>query len=165
MPNWAEQLTALSTAVLAFGAMGAVFAAGLAWHQLREVRIGRQAEVASELFRRWSDDSMIETRRLVASYESPEALRNALTQHVEHNEAAAYVMFRELDFFEQLGALEAYGAISIELVRAMLGERLVDRWELWSPAIDAIGGPAIYPMFKQIADKMRTDGSTATVRA
>ena len=73
----------------------------------------------------------------------------------------AYVMYRELDFFEQLGALEAYGAISIDLVRALLGERLVDRWELWSPAIDAIGGPDVYPMFKQIADRMPTDGPTA----
>ena len=67
-------------------------------------------------------------------------------------------MFREPDFFEQLGALEAYGAISIEFVRAMLGERLVDRWKLWSPAIDAIGGPDVYPMFKQIADRMRIEG-------
>jgi hypothetical protein len=155
MPNWAEQLTAISTAVLALGAVGAVLAARLAWHQLREARIERQAVVASELFRRWSDDSMVETRRLVASYESPEALRNALTQHIEHNDVAAYVMFREPDFFEQLGALEAYGAISIELVRSMLGERLVDRWELWSPAIDAIGGPDVYPMFHRIAGRLR----------
>ena len=165
MPNWAEQLAAISTAVLAFGTLGAIFAAGLAWHQLREARIGRQAVVASELFRRWSDDSMIETRRLVASYKSPEALRDALTKSVEHNELAAYVMFRELDFFEQLGALEAHGAVSIELVRVMLGERLVERWKLWSPAIDAIGGPAVYPMFKQIADKMPTDGPNSTAGA
>jgi hypothetical protein len=156
MPNWAEQLTAISTAVLALGALGAVVAARLAWHQLREARIGRQAVVATELFRRWSDDPMVETRRLVASYGSPEALRSALVQHIEHNDVAAYVLFREPDYFEQLGALEAYGAISIDVVRAVLGQRLVDRWEFWLPAIDAIGGTGVYPMFQQLADRMRS---------
>ena len=155
MPNWAEQVTAIATAVLAIGAVGAIGAAVFAAQQVREARIGREAEVASEFFRRWSDDPMVETRRLVASYDSPEALRDALVRHTASNDTEAYVLYRELDYFEQLGALEEHGGLDFGIVRMMLGQRLVERWELWAPSIEAIGGADVYPMFTRLAEKMR----------
>jgi hypothetical protein len=155
MTNWAEQVTAIATAVLAVGAVGAVIAAVFAAQQVREARIGREAEVASEFFRRWSDVPMVESRRLVATYKSPESLRDALVRYSASNDTEAYVLFRELDYFEQLGALEHRGGLDFELVRMMLGRRLVDRWELWAPSIDALGGVAVYPMFTRLAAKMR----------
>ena len=54
MPDWAEQVTAVATVVLAIGAIGAIGAAVVAGQQVREARIGRQAEVASDFFTRWS---------------------------------------------------------------------------------------------------------------
>jgi hypothetical protein len=155
MPNWAEEVTAIATVVLAVGAVSAIGAAVFAGQQVREARIGRQAEVAAEFFRRWSDDPMVETRRLVASYDTPEALRDALLRHVAANDMEAYVLFRELDYFEQLGALEDHGGFDLALIRAMLGRRLVDRWELWRPSIDAIGGPEVYPMFSGLVRKLQ----------
>ena len=154
MPNWAEQVTAIATLVLAIGAVGAIGAAIFAGQQVREARIGRQAEVAADFFRRWSDDDMVETRRLVASYSSADALRDALLRHVAANDTEAYVLFRELDYFEQLGAMEQHGGFDFELVRLLLGRRLVDRWELWRPSIDALGGPQVYPLFDRLARKM-----------
>jgi len=154
MPNWAEQVTAIATGVLAVGAVGAIGAAIFAGQQVREARIGRQAEVAADFFRRWSDDDMVETRRLVASYASAEALRDALLRHLAANDTEAYVLFRELDYFEQLGAMEAHGGFDFELVRLLLGRRLIDRWELWRPSIDALGGPQVYPLFERLARKM-----------
>ena len=154
MPNWAEQVTAIATAVLAIGAVGAIGAAVFAAQQVREARIGREAEVASEFFRRWSDDPMVETRRLVASYRSPEALRDALVRHTAANDTEAYVLYRELDYFEQLGALEHVGALHLELVNLLLGRRLVDRWKLWKPSIDAMGGHEVYPMFAALVVKV-----------
>jgi hypothetical protein len=99
MSDWPEQVTAIATAVLAIGAVGAIGAAVFAAQQVREARIGCEAEVASEFFRRWSDDSMVATRRLV------------------------------------------------------------DRYDLWAPSIDAIGGTAVYPMFTRLAEKMRVTAS------
>jgi hypothetical protein len=160
MPNWAEQVTAIATVVLAAGVVGAIGAAVVAGQQVREDRIGRQAEVASEFFKRWSDGPMVETRRLVASYGSPEALRDALLRHIAANDVEAYVLFRELDYFEQLGALEEYGAFDFEMIRSLLGGRLVDRWDLWEPSVTALGGPAVYPLFARLAHNMRL--STAT---
>jgi hypothetical protein len=154
MPNWAEQVTAIATAVLAVGAVGAIAAAIVAGQQVREARIGRQAEVASDFFKRWSEDAMVETRRLVASYDSPEALRDALLRHLAANDSEAYVLFREPDYFEQLGALEEHGGLPFELVVALLGRRLVDRWKLWEPTVTALGGASVYPLFARLADKM-----------
>ncbi len=155
MPNWAEQVTAIATAVSALGLLSAIGAVIFAGQQAREARINRQAEMAAEFFRRWSESPMVETRRLVAQFETPEALRDAMMRFIAENSAEAYVLYRELDYFEQLGALEKHGGFDFELIRTLLGRRLTDRWEMWQPSIDAIGGSAAYPMFERLAAKMR----------
>jgi hypothetical protein len=65
------------------------------------------------------------------------------------------VLFRELDYFEQLGAMEEHGGFDFDLIEALLGQKLVDRFELWAPSIEAIGGRAVYPNFTHLAEKMR----------
>jgi hypothetical protein len=155
MPDWAEQVTAIATAVNAIGILSAIALVVYAGRQAREARVGRQAETAIEFFRRWSEGPMLETRRLVAEFDTPEALRDALIVFVAENSAEAYVLYRELDYFEQLGALEQHGGFDFELIRAMLGRRLIDRWEMWQPSIEAIGGTATYPMFDRLVAKMR----------
>jgi len=155
MPNWAEEVTAIATVVLAVGAVAAIGAAVFAGQQVREARIGRQAEVAADFFRRWSDGPMVESRRLVASYGSPDNLRDAFLRHVDANDVEAFVLFRELDYFEQLGAMEEHGGFDFGLIEALLGQKLVDRFDLWAPSIDAIGGRAAYPNFTRLAERMR----------
>jgi hypothetical protein len=71
------------------------------------------------------------------------------------------VLFRELDYFEQLGAMEQHGGFDFEFVRLLLGRRLIDRWELWRPAIDALGGTEVYPMFDRLARKMAKEAAVA----
>ncbi|MFY9926692.1 MAG: hypothetical protein WAK82_01700 [Streptosporangiaceae bacterium] len=155
MPDWAEQVTAIATAVSAIGLLSAIGAVIYAGQQAREARIGRNAETAIEFFRRWSEGPLVEARRLVAQFETPEALREALTVFVAENSAEAYILYRELDYYEQLGALERYGGVDFDLIRTMLGHRLIDRWEMWQPSIDALGGTATYPMFAALVAKMR----------
>jgi hypothetical protein len=155
MPNWAEQVTAIATAVSAVGLLSAIGAVIFAGQQTREARIGRQAETAVDFFRRWDEPPLVETRRLVTQLGTKDALRDALMQYVQKNSDEAYVLYRELDFFEQLGALEKHGGFDFQLIRDLLGHRLVERWEMWLPSIDALGGPAVYPMFSRLAEKMR----------
>jgi len=153
MPNWAEQVTAIATAVSALGLLSAIGAVIFAAQQAKEARIGRQAEVAIDFFRRWNEDPMVETRRLLAEFETPEALRDAMARFVAENSAEAYVLWRELDYFEQLGALEAHGGFDFELIRMLVGSRLLDRWVMWKPTIEASGSH--YPMFERLVTKMR----------
>lgn len=74
---------------------------------------------------------------------------------IAENSAETYILYWELDYFEQLGALERHGGIDFELIRTLLGLRLIERWEMWQPSIDAIGGSAAYQMFERLVSKMR----------
>jgi hypothetical protein len=153
-PNWAEQVTAIATAVGAIGLLSALGATFFAAQQVREAQENRQAQVAADFLRRWDEQDLVETRRLVAQFESKEALRDAFQRYIATNAREAYVLYRELDYFEQLGALEKVGALHLDLVELLLGARLVDRWELWKPSVDAMGDD-VYPMFPQLADTLR----------
>jgi hypothetical protein len=158
MPNWAEQVTAIATAVSSLALLSAIGAVIFAARQARETRIGRQAETAVEFFRRWNESSLEETRRLVAQFETNEALRDAMVRFIGENSQSAYVLYRELDYFEQLGAMEKHGGFDFELINSLLGQRLIDRWEMWQPTIEVIGGRSAYPMFDHLVAKVRAAG-------
>jgi hypothetical protein len=154
-PNWAEQVVAVATAVLALGVFGAVAAAVFGAQQVREERRTRQAQMAAEFFRRWNEDSLVESRRLLAHFATPQALAAAFPDYVAGNAPEAYVCYRELDYFEQLAALERAGAIDFALVKMMIGRTLVERWEMWDPALRATHGEDVYPLFRDLVVKMR----------
>src|SRR5258708_2772280 len=139
MPNWAEQVTAIATAVSALGLLSAIGAVIFAGQQARESRIGRQAVTAVDFFRRWNEGPLVETRQ--------DARSTAGRVDAVH--------CGELGYFEQLGALEKHGGFDFELIRALLGRRLIDRWEMWQPSIDAIGGKDAYPMVERLVTQMR----------
>jgi hypothetical protein len=151
--NWTE-VTAIATSILAVGLLGGIGAAVFAGQQVREARRSREAQMAAEFIRRWNEDSLVDARRMVGRFESPEALRDAFAAYVADDADEAYVLYRELDYFEQLGALESVGAIDIELIRSLLGRRLIERWELWRPALHEAHGPGVYPMFENLVEKL-----------
>jgi hypothetical protein len=119
--DWSE-VTAIATAVLALSLLGAIGAAVFAAQQVREARISREAQMAAEFFRRWNDASLVEARQMFGRFSSPEELRDAFVAYVAVDAPEAYVFYRELDFFEQLGALERRGAFDLELIRLLLVE-------------------------------------------
>ena len=65
------------------------------------------------------------------------------------------MLYRELDFFEQLAALESQGAFDLGLVKVLLGRTLIERWETWRPALDQAHGPGVYPLFEGLVSKLR----------
>jgi hypothetical protein len=152
--NWAE-VTAIATSVLACGVLGAFGAAVFAAQQAREARRNREGQMATEFFRRWNEDALVEARRMVGRFKSPEQLRDAYTAYVAADAPEAYVLFRELDYFEQLAALESRGAFDLELVKMLLGRTLIERWEMWRPALHQAHGPGVYPLFEGLVEKLR----------
>lgn len=147
-------MTSIATCVSAVGLLGAIGAAVFAAQQVREARQSRQAGMAADFLRRWDEPDLVETRRLVAQFATPDDLRVAFARFVAANAMEAYVLYRELDDFEQLAALEGLGAIDFELGRALLGYRLIARWEMWKPSIDVMGSD-VYPPFAALARRMR----------
>lgn len=118
--DWAE-VTAIATSLLALGLLGAFGAAVFAAQQVREARKTREAQMAAEFFRRWDDDALVEARRMVGRFKSAEQLRDAFVAYVAADAPEAYVLYRELDYFEQLAALERLGAFDLKLIELMLG--------------------------------------------
>jgi hypothetical protein len=113
--------------------------------------------MAAEFFRRWNEQPLEEARRLFARFESAEELRDAFAAYVAADVPEAYVLYRELDFFEQLAALESRGAFDLELVKVLLGRTLVERWETWRPALHQAYGPGVYPLFEGLVGKLRRE--------
>ena len=152
--DWGE-VTAIATSILAIGLLGGIGAAVFAAQQVREARRSREAQMAAEFFRRWNEDALVETRRMVARFKSAEELREAFAAYVAADAPEAYVFYRELDYFEQLAALESQGAFDFELIKLLLGRTLIERWEMWRPAIHQAHGPGVYPMFEGLVEKLR----------
>ena len=154
--DWSE-VTAIATSLLAVGALGAFGAAIFAAQQVRETRRSREAQMAAEFFRRWDEDALVQTRRLVAEFTSGDDLGRAFAAYVAANAPEAYVLYRELDYFEQLAALESLGAFDLELIKLLLGPTLIDRWEMWRPALHSVHGPGVYPLFEGLVEKLRRE--------
>lgn len=154
--NWAE-VTAIATSVLAVGLLGGFAAAAFTAQQARETRRSREAQIAVEFFRRWDEPELVEARRMVARFKSPEELRDAYAGYVAADAPEAYVLYRELDYFEQLAALERQGAFNLELVKLLVGRMLIERWEMWRPAIRHAHGVGVYPLFGELVAKLRRE--------
>jgi hypothetical protein len=152
-PNWADIVLAVSTALGAVGLLFAIVAAFYAAQQVREARRSRHADMAAEFLRRWDEADLVETRRLVARFRTPEELAEAFQGFIAANSMDAYILYRELDYFEQLGALEHVGAFDFELIKVLSGPRLIERWKMWKPSIDAMGTD-VYPMFEALVKRM-----------
>jgi hypothetical protein len=165
MPNWAEEVTAIATAVGALGLLGALGAAVFASQQVKEAKKARESQIAADFFRRWNEASLLETRRLIATFETKEDLGAAFQAFIASNADEAYVLYRELDFFEQLAALEHVGAFDFELIKLLLGRTLINRWDMWKPSIDAMSGTSGYPMFEALVAKMEIALESSTVTA
>ncbi len=153
-PNWAEQVTAISTAVGSVGLLSTLGLAIFAGLQVKEAQQARHAQIAADFLRRWDEPDLVETRRLVAQFGTTEELTSAFQEYIRTNSVSAYVLYRELDYFEQLGALESVGAFHFGLIEPLLGTRLLERYEMWKPSIDAMGDD-VYPMFAGLAAKLR----------
>ncbi len=152
--DWAE-VTAIATSILAIGLVGGFIAAVFAAQQVREARRSREALMAAEFFRRWNEDALVEARRLVGRFKSADELRDAFAAYVAADAPEAYVLYRELDYFEQLAALESQGAFDLELIKLLVGRTLIERWEMWRPAIHEAYGPGVYPLFEGLVGKLR----------
>jgi hypothetical protein len=154
--DWTE-VNAIATAILAIGLLGGFGAAAFAAQQVRETRRSREAQIAAEFFRRWNERDLVEARQLVGRFKSPDELREAFVGYVATNASEAYVLYRELDFFEQLAALETRGAFDLELIKLLIGPTLIDRWEMWRPAVEEALGEGVYPLFEDLAAKLRRE--------
>jgi len=58
---------------------------------------------------------------MVARFEPTEEPRDAFTAYVVSDAPEAYVLCRELDYFEQVAALESQGGCDLRRIKLLLG--------------------------------------------
>ena len=163
-PNWAEQVTAIATAIGCIGLTSTLVLVILAGRQVREAQRGRHAQMAADFIRRWDEPDLVEARQLVAEYAGGAELAAAYAEFVATNSRSAYVLQRELDFYEQLGALDHVGAFDHDLIVLLIGNSLVQRWERWRPTVEAMG-PDAYPMFRALVRRLQASSAQRSAAA
>jgi hypothetical protein len=148
--HWSAILTSVGAIV---AGVGVVFV----WQSVRESERARFAQMATEFSRRWGEEALVEVRRKTRDYSTVDQLAVAFKAYRDSNAAEYYLLLRELDFFEDLGAAERIKSVSPEFVDLTLGTTVVDRWEMWEPAITLVwdGDPYAYNQFRELARRIK----------
>ena len=105
-----------------------------------------------DFVRRWDEDGLVEAPAGRPVQDEGRAERRA-QRFIDANAPGGVRALSRAGLLRALGALEQVGAINFDVLRLLLGPRLIDRWEMWKPSIDAM--PGDYPMFRALVAKMR----------
>ena len=88
---------------------------------------------------------MVTSRQAAASHGSPQGLATAFIAALNTNHADYYTLVREPNFYENLGLLARSDktlilrrSAHLRVIRRFLGSTIVNRFDYWKPAIDAI---------------------------
>jgi len=155
--DWPAWLTAGATIVLAFGVL-------LAARQLREARIARLTEAAADVSRRWDGEELIEARNAIDRFADAIQLRDGVLQALRgdpDNPKAAKdynVLLREPNFFDDLGAQELLGGISLRWIELTMKDVVLSRWDLWELTVEGlteIDGFSSFANFERLAQKIK----------
>jgi hypothetical protein len=148
-PNWAEIVTAIGTAVVALGLLGAAI-------QVRESRRSRYASIAVDIAKTWGKADLTEARGILAGITAEdlsvefERLRNETPRPDRY-----FVLLREPNFFEWLGVLQRFGWIGCDWIEETVGEVLLESWEKWEITIDRMHAieptSALFDNFRDLA--------------
>jgi hypothetical protein len=155
--DWPAWLTAGATIFLALGVL-------LAARQLQEGRVARLTEAAAEVSRRWEGDELIQARDAIDHFTDAVQLRDGVLQALRgdpDDPAAAKdynVLLREPDFFDDLGAQELLGGISLRWIELTMKDIVLSRWDLWELTVQGlteIDGFSSYANFERLAKKIK----------
>jgi hypothetical protein len=136
--HWAAILTCSFAGIAAIGVL-------FAWFAVREARRARLATTASGFYSEWNGREMVDARKAVADKGGPVELAAALVDAYNTNSPDYYTLIREANFYENLGLLVRSDKSPImrrsaylKLIRLFLGSQVVNRFDYWKPAIDAL---------------------------
>ncbi len=159
-PNWAEQVTAVGTAIIALSIVGTAVGAFLARRQLVEAKKLRHISLAIDLARRWDDDALISVRRSLKDV-SAERFKEIYQASYRQNTAYHYQLLKLGNFFEDYASLEEIDCLDLSYIADTLGNSVVHYWQMWKPAVydDRDRWDGLYVKWEGMADKI-TDQRT-----
>jgi hypothetical protein len=156
--DWPAWLTAGGTLILI---LGVLFAA----RQLRETKVARITGAAAEVSRRWDGRELIRARHAIDAYKDENALRDAVMNAIKgvDKDTNLDLLLREPNFFDDLGAQEFMGGITLQWIEFTMREIVLDRWNLWAPTVTALRKydpalPLVYGNFERLKEKLHGEG-------
>jgi len=168
LADWQSTLESLATAVAALGLIAAAWGVFLARKQIKQAKEAlaeneraRNAQMTSELSRRWDEKQFRDVRRAVAGYEGREGLRDALKQLREQKSEDYWWLLTEPSYLEDIAVSVNHDILDFGIVKDSLGYIVCYRWHRWELAVlylrDARGEPSCYEHFEALAARMRQE--------
>lgn len=179
-PNWADTMTAVSTALLAaftallaLGAFFALLAVNEARRARHDARRAHNAVQMNELSKGWGETANLEARRLVYDYAKhgvedfthredpgPLRLKESIAKLLEDNHPDYRKLFADPNFLEGIAILVKHGGLDVEIVKTYLGYLVPYRWTLWQSYVGAdrqANSTEIYVAFEWLAKEIARD--------
>lgn len=162
-PNWADKLTAISSAVAAGGVVIAAIGAWLAFGQVKEVRRDRHIQVLSEFTTRWDSEDVVSAREEQLKYDKS-TVATELKKWVDKSEtptADVALLLRVPNFFEDMAIMVECGSLELEYVKRAWGQATLRMWAYWKPAVQELRGysSTAYTEFEKLAQKLEKAGA------
>ncbi len=155
--TWPDVVIAI-TAALTFIIL--LVAAIIAKRELNCIDRTREAELLTELSRRWNEEQLTESRKAARKYKSGAELKEAVQIARGNNDEEYYKLVRLPDFFEALGVLVNRSCLSKELTKDLFGTVVKHYYEIYGPTIwylrEIHNDKNIYTWFDDLAEKLNT---------
>lgn len=124
--------------------------------------MARLTEAAAGVSRRWDGDELMAARRAIDRFESDLALRDAVISLMAPGGDPTDeldLLLREPNFFEDLGAQELLGGLTLKWIELSMQGIVQDRWCLWHATVLALRSaddrrPPIYDNFETLARRL-----------
>ena len=124
-----------SAAAAIFTALILVVAAICAGLEVRHIKSAREAQLLSDLSRRWSEELLQESREAAEKYKDGNQLRQAVENLKEKADKESYILLRLPDFFEDLGLLVSRGCFSTKVAHDLFGTAIKYHYNRYEPVI------------------------------
>lgn len=154
--HWAAIITSVAAALAAIGVFFIIL-------QISESRRSRDAQLAIELSRRWSDPSFVNSRAATALKDGTALMEKVKTLYESEDRTDYYKIIVEADLFEDLAVLVRHRCLDEGIVWDTLGLAICDRWERWKETAHYLsnlssgadnGDDEVYAQFKWLAERM-----------
>lgn len=130
-------------------------AALYARNEIKCIERAREAQLLTDLSRRWSEELLRESREAAEKYKNGSQLRQALRNLKKNNDKEYYILLRLPDFFEDLGLLVSSECFSRKLANELFGTAIKYHYNRYELAIKYLRkkykDKTIYEFFEDLA--------------
>ncbi len=131
--TWTDIVIAVSSALTLIVLICAFY---IAKREIKCIDKTREAEILTELSKRWNEEQLTESRKTARNYKGSAELKDALETARKKNIKEYYRLVRIPDFFEALGVLVNSSCLDKQLTIDLFGSAIEHYYELYKPSIE-----------------------------